>query len=93
MWGSRLPEQGNLLAAHPFNHSFNHQPPAGPMTRVWATETGGITKEHLELQAGKALGTPGGYGGLESRGWRAHREELDGAGTVGQHSEQDDQIG
>ena len=36
------------------------------MTRVWATETGGITKEHLELQAGRALGTPGGYGRLES---------------------------
>lgn len=74
-WGSRLPEQGNLPAADPFNHSFNHQPPAGPTSCVWATETGRIAKEHLEL-----LGTPGGYGRLEGRGWTAHREELDRGG-------------
>lgn len=90
--GRKLP---SLLAAHPFNHSFNHQPPAGPTTCVWTTETGGISKEHLELQAGRAMRTPGGYGD-----WRAgdgrhpERSWMGEVGvTVGEHSKQEDQIG
>lgn len=94
-WGLRLPERGNLPAADPFNHSFNHQPPAGPTTCVWATETGRIAKEHLELQAA------GPWEPQEVTGdWRAgdgrHTERTwigEGGVTVGEHSELEDQNG